>query len=227
MNSDHLQVYVVGRFDGLVATMFRNRGWRGTRDIAMADLVVFTGGADINPAIYNEPVSGAKYIDEQRDAEEMAVYKAALNWNIPMLGICRGAQLLNCMNGGSLWQDVNNHTANHWIVDTRTDATAFVTSTHHQQMRINPKTGHMIAVAYNQAVKGRKSLCTRKAGAGVTQIPHAGDVDPEVVWYADTSCLCFQPHPEYPGNTDTANYFWSLFEELFDFGQSQAQESAS
>jgi len=224
MDSKANQVYIAGGFDSLVAGMFLDAGWRGTRDLMMADIVVFTGGADIDPKLYGEPIAGAYGINTRRDEAEVELFKAAKNFGIPMLGICRGAQLLNVLNGGKLWQDVNHHTTNHWLTDLRNGTQALVTSTHHQQMIPNLKLGNLIAIAG----KGeRTSLCTTKHAAGVTQVPNIGDVDAEVVWYQDTQCLCFQPHPEYPGKTGTAEYFWSVFNELFDFDVDKtAQESA-
>lgn len=217
MQSNHKQVFIAGGFDGLVANLFLRNGFQGTRDLTMADVVVFTGGADINPALYNETPFGSGAPNQKRDDLEVATFKSALNWEIPMIGICRGAQLLNVLNGGTLWQDVDNHTANHDIIDVRTEDVYRVTSTHHQQMRPNNKTANMIAIAHTPKLGGRGSLCTKRRAAAGTFVPTLGDVDPEVVWYAKNKCLCFQPHPEYPGNTQTEEYFWKLVDELFTF----------
>lgn len=70
--------------------------------------VVITGGHDINPVLYaEEPEVMPKY-DEERDAFESAVIDAALQRQCPLLGICRGAQLLNVRLGGSLFQDIRS-----------------------------------------------------------------------------------------------------------------------
>lgn len=219
MHSNHKQVFIVGHFDGLVASLFLRRGFKGTRDLTMADVVVFTGGADISPSLYNEGFHGTFSTNKVRDDLEVATFQSALNWEIPMIGICRGAQLLNVLNGGSLWQDVDNHTANHEVLDVRTEEIFTVTSTHHQQMRPNNKTATMIAVANTPKLGGRGSLSTRKRAQAGTFVPALGDVDPEVVWYERNKCLCFQPHPEYPGSTQTETYFWNLVDELFTFDE--------
>lgn len=226
MDSDKNQVYIAGPWDGLVAGMFLKAGWAGTNRLEMADLVVFTGGADIDPGIYNEKSDGSFPPNKKRDELEIGLYHAAKNWGIPMVGICRGAQLLNALNGGTLWQDVDNHTTNHSAIDVRTNKVYTVTSTHHQQMRVGPA-ATLVAAAYVPAIAGPGSLCTKKRASGVTQYPQPRDLDTEVVWYNNTNCLCFQPHPEYPGNTQTAEYFWDLFKEFFAFEETQiAQESA-
>ncbi|PTY36163.1 peptidase C26 [Saccharospirillum sp. MSK14-1] len=70
--------------------------------------VVITGGHDINPVLYaEEPEVMPKY-DEQRDAFESAIIDTALERDCPLLGICRGAQLLNVRRGGTLFQDIRS-----------------------------------------------------------------------------------------------------------------------
>ncbi|WP_218574549.1 gamma-glutamyl-gamma-aminobutyrate hydrolase family protein [Halopseudomonas laoshanensis] len=83
------------------------------------DAVVVTGGHDIDPVIYAaEPEVHPKY-DAERDALELAVIDDALARNLPLLGICRGAQLLNARRGGNLFQELKSHrkmTSNRWTI---------------------------------------------------------------------------------------------------------------
>ena len=69
------------------------------------DLVLLRGGADVSPARYGEANlhSGT---DETRDAHEFALVAAAVAERKPILGICRGCQLVNVFFGGSLVQDL-------------------------------------------------------------------------------------------------------------------------
>ena len=71
------------------------------------DGYIFTGGDDVNPAIYDEdklPHCGD--INHLRDELEMKVFKAAYDANKPILGVCRGFQLINSLLGGKLYQDL-------------------------------------------------------------------------------------------------------------------------
>lgn len=71
------------------------------------DALVLTGGADINPTLYNakpHPMLGA--VSDIRDEWEIALVRAAQRRAIPLLAICRGAQILNVALGGTLWQDL-------------------------------------------------------------------------------------------------------------------------
>jgi len=83
------------------------------------DGVVVTGGHDIDPVLYAAaPEVNPKY-DPERDALESAVIDRALARNLPLLGICRGAQLLNVRLGGNLFQELRSrrrHTSNGWTI---------------------------------------------------------------------------------------------------------------
>ena len=71
------------------------------------DGLVITGGADLDPATYGAtPEPGIGAVEPGRDAWEHALVDAALARHVPILGICRGAQLLNVHCGGTLRQDL-------------------------------------------------------------------------------------------------------------------------
>ncbi|MET7797604.1 gamma-glutamyl-gamma-aminobutyrate hydrolase family protein, partial [Streptomyces decoyicus] len=73
-------------------------------------LVLGGGGADVEPARYGaepHPRTGPPALD--RDAWELALIEAALTGGVPLLGICRGLQLLNVVLGGTLVQHLDGH----------------------------------------------------------------------------------------------------------------------
>jgi putative glutamine amidotransferase len=70
--------------------------------------IIFTGGEDISPLFYNEePRKEVQCIIEERDKFELELFKEVYTKNIPILGICRGLQLINIALGGNLYQDIN------------------------------------------------------------------------------------------------------------------------
>ncbi|WP_353254369.1 gamma-glutamyl-gamma-aminobutyrate hydrolase family protein [Salinisphaera sp. PC39] len=73
---------------------------------APLDAVIIGGGDDISPALYQAPQNPARRLDPARDAFELRVLDAALARGLPILGICRGAQLLNVVHGGTLHADI-------------------------------------------------------------------------------------------------------------------------
>jgi putative glutamine amidotransferase len=75
------------------------------------DAMVFTGGSDINPAVYGqEPHPASSGFYDHRDAAELELMRAALGGAMPVLGICRGMQLLNVARGGDLIQHLEGST---------------------------------------------------------------------------------------------------------------------
>jgi putative glutamine amidotransferase len=75
------------------------------------DGMVFTGGSDINPALYGqEPHPESSGFYDHRDSAELELMRAALLRTMPVLGICRGMQLLNVARGGNLVQHLDGET---------------------------------------------------------------------------------------------------------------------
>ena len=69
--------------------------------------VVLVGGADVDPRCYGAEPDPRDYgIDDSRDTYELALARAALRRELPLLAICRGEQVLNVACGGTLWQHV-------------------------------------------------------------------------------------------------------------------------
>ena len=67
----------------------------------------FTGGADVSPKRYGEAVKeSCGPLDEARDAFEFSAFDFAIKTDKPILGICRGMQLINAAMGGTLHQDI-------------------------------------------------------------------------------------------------------------------------
>lgn len=71
------------------------------------DVLVLTGGCDIHPFFYGEePLPQLTDTCLERDEIEIALLEAAIKKGIPVLGICRGMQLINVVFGGTLYQDI-------------------------------------------------------------------------------------------------------------------------
>jgi gamma-glutamyl-gamma-aminobutyrate hydrolase PuuD len=111
--------------------------------------------------------------------------------DIPIIGICRGAQILNVVNGGILTQHIDGHTNRHDIslydLDGNLTDICRVTSTHHQMM-----------VPHEDAIILGKDL---RPTIGVhwdnVNEPYNYKYVTEVVYYPKTKSLCIQPHPEW------------------------------
>ncbi|MEU8791707.1 gamma-glutamyl-gamma-aminobutyrate hydrolase family protein [Streptomyces sp. NPDC048643] len=101
---------LVQRAGGLAAMLPPDDPALAAETVARLDGVVVAGGADIDPARYGaerSPRTGPPA--HERDAWELALIRAALESGTPLLGICRGQQLLNVALGGSLVQHLDGH----------------------------------------------------------------------------------------------------------------------
>ncbi|MBI4722588.1 MAG: gamma-glutamyl-gamma-aminobutyrate hydrolase family protein [Candidatus Stahlbacteria bacterium] len=137
------------------------------------DGLLLSGGGDIDPARYNEsPHPKTKDINPQRDSLELILTKLVLKRGIPVLAICRGMQILNIVEGGTLNQHINGHyqtesrpTPTHEI-EIKTGTLLFkiigqerirVNSFHHQLVR-DVATGYRVsAVAKDGVIEAMES----------------------------------------------------------------------
>lgn len=70
------------------------------------DGIILTGGADIDPDFLNEPRLESVSVNPRRDMQELMLVRLAVNRQIPLLGICRGIQVITASLGGGLYQDI-------------------------------------------------------------------------------------------------------------------------
>ncbi len=165
-----------------------------------ADLVVFTGGADVDPQLYGEVPHPSVHCDPERDSEEMDLFLLCKSQGIPMLGVCRGAQFLHVMHGGKLYQDVDEHVGDHRMFDIRAkEWIEKVSSVHHQMVIPNSNLGMEVLATTSKAKTRWRNDKTCDRG------PIA---DCEAFFYRDTCTIGIQGHPEYAGY----NFFarWTL-----------------
>lgn len=74
-----------------------------------SDGFLFCGGDDLDPKYYGEKIDGSQNICSRRDEFEEKLFAAAYKTGKPILGICRGMQVINVFMGGSLYQHIDGH----------------------------------------------------------------------------------------------------------------------
>ena len=173
-----------------------------------ADLYVFTGGEDINPRLYNQRPLKNTHFNLDRDSKELEAFS-----NIPddrwKIGICRGAQLLNVLAGGSMWQDVDRHQGGNHVVYLQGAAKGLyegdkvtTNSIHHQMMIPGPGCE---TLGYAHESTFRENAVRDIRGTGFT--------DSEVLLYKQEKSFCFQAHPEF-GHAPTTELFFKLMKRV-------------
>jgi putative glutamine amidotransferase len=183
------------------------------------DGLLLTGGGDVDPALYGEPRHPTVHDAEPgRDRFEIELAQRALGADVPMLAICRGAQVLNVAAGGTLVQDIPS---------------ALETTLPHSVDKAGELV-HGVSVARGSrleralgAALDRESLCrvnsrhhqsVGRVGASLVASAESGDGVVEAIEAPDASfCLGVQWHPEN---------FWRTgeFNSLFDSFVAAAQE---
>lgn len=198
--------------DNQVRQMLEKRGHDYTFEAhASWDILLLTGGADITPFLYGERKMDCTHPYMARDLLEVSAVKNVPEYDRMKVGICRGAQLLNVLCGGKLYQDVDNHARRgmHPVLDIGSNTIINVTSCHHQMM-IPTNDAYVIATA-KESYKKRTPDWTK------TYTKESREEewdDPEVVHYFYNNALCFQGHPEY-GLKSCTEYFFELVDTYF------------
>jgi gamma-glutamyl-gamma-aminobutyrate hydrolase PuuD len=192
----------------MFSEMFARSRCTKAKSLERADLVVFTGGADVHPSLYGmDKIHKETKFNQERDARDMVTFAKCVELGIPMLGVCRGAQFLHVMNGGKLYQHVDNHLGDHSMVDFNTHAVIDrIPSTHHQ-MCVRNNTMNVLATAGKST---RRFFYDNSSESG--QNP-----DIEAFYYRDTGCLGVQGHPEYRGYFAYTNWVLEQVRECIQY----------
>ena len=152
--------------------------------------LILWGGEDISPGIYNQEVvhSRAPATPSHRDAIEMAMFKTAVQLGMPIIGICRGAQLACALSGGTLFQHLKDGHHETHEVSTHTGDTFKTSSCHHQAMNVlNMSENDYELLAWD---KGRATKVFTESSSFNTVIP-------EVINFKETRAFAIQGHPEW------------------------------
>ena len=88
-------------------------------DVTQCDGLILPGGLpDVDPSLYGEELAGSTNVDAELDRIQMGILTRAVKMGKPILGICRGSQILNVFFGGTLIQDIAHAEMHKYIEDT-------------------------------------------------------------------------------------------------------------
>ena len=148
------------------------------------DGIVLSGGADIDPDYLGEEPLGCVSVNPRRDAQELMLVRLAVDRQIPVLGICRGIQVLAAALGGKLYQDIRSQHDGECIEHSQTIARGLpshdvrlvkdsllyslfgkevlaVNSFHHQAVKEAPEGFRVTAMAPDGIIEGIESTAFR------------------------------------------------------------------
>jgi gamma-glutamyl-gamma-aminobutyrate hydrolase PuuD len=209
-----MKVHIIQSDDAYDA-LYDKYGFTLVNSIEDADIIQFTGGADVSPDLYGQEKHPTTFTQRQRDFEDLEAYTRAQGLDKICVGICRGGQFLNIMCGGAMWQDVDGHATGktHEAYDTRLKESLHVTSTHHQMMIPRQYYGVPFLVACETTKKERVSF----EGVLIRNTEELLDI--EAIYYPEKKVMCYQPHPEYLPDSDMARHFFKSLDFLVEHAE--------
>lgn len=185
--------------------------------VAQLDGLVMTGGEDIAPNYYGEQNhQQLGTVNDERDAYDITLIKLAIEHNVPILGICRGLQLINVAMGGTLYQDLpsqHSQRINHRQDSGMTMAHEVVVVPNTQTSRILNVDTILVNSLHHQAIKALAPglKITGKSVDGVIEMIEA---------YPTRQIMAVQFHPEYftaEGDTLMGEFFKFLINKADTF----------
>jgi putative glutamine amidotransferase len=173
-------------FDGRDPEEFRSR-------VQEYSGLVLTGGGDIHPSLYGNPDTGqyCQGIDIRRDELEFSMLEAALTFNLPILAICRGLQVLNVFLGGTLIPHIPAIPGKLLHKD-KVDVNHEVSISPDSQL-------FSISGTYNEIVNSSHHQAIEKPGSGLLITAFSEDGIAEAAEMSDRNrrfCVAVQWHPE-------------------------------
>ena len=160
-------------------------------NIGDAQIVIFTGGEDVDPKLYGAKKHMTTFSNPERDEYELKMFKQVRN-NQLAIGICRGSQFLCVANGGKLVQNIAGHAIYGTHQMTNGEMSYDITSTHHQMQypfNLNKKDYDILYYT---------NISYEFQGDGIE--PEKIPCDVEICLYHKKDmpkCLAIQGHPEY------------------------------
>ena len=209
VNEDYINAILAA---GGVPLMIPMQGERAAIEAVLdcVDAVLITGGDDIDPIYYGEePHRGLGKIVPDRDTYDFALYRAARARRLPILGVCRGFQVINVAEGGSLYQDLGerqDETLKHMQGHSPRVATHSVDIKAESKLaEILGVTSHRVNSFHHQTVK--------KVGEPFTEVATAADGVTEAVELpGDDFLIAVQWHPEMLQSVDPVmQKLWRAF----------------
>ena len=174
------------------------------------DALLITGGDDIDPIYYGEePHRGLGKIVPERDSYDFTLYELARERHLPILGVCRGFQLINVAEGGSLYQDLGERSGE---VLKHSQGHSPRVATHSVAVKAGSRLAEILGVTSHR-VNSFHHQTVKKVGEPLTEVATAADGVTEAIELpGDDFLIAVQWHPEMLERVDPVmRKLWSAF----------------
>ena len=200
---------------GAAATLLDLRG--GVGNVRDMDGILLPGGNDVNPALYHEDNTASRELNKRLDWFELAVLSEAVKYKIPVLGICRGHQLINVFFGGSLIQNIENCDIHDYYEDLRDRA--------HSSIIKNPSFLFHIYGTDRIGINSAHHQAIGVLGKGLREAQYSEDGLIEAIYHVELPIFGVQWHPERmclkntrPDTVDGLKLFWYFVKDIVTDG---------
>lgn len=183
---------------------------------AEIDALVIWGGEDISPSLYGDEVSKYTYAGatpSRRDVVERDACLFAIGRGIPLIGVCRGAQLLCAIAGGKLIQHVNGHGVSHKV--STSEGEEFMTTSVHHQMMVPWDVDHKLLAWSTERRSNVYYTGAHQADSGDERM--FDFPEPEIVWFPKIKGLAIQGHPEFVSNPRNSLFVQYCLKQVTNF----------
>lgn len=163
------------------------------RLIDMCDGLLFPGGDDVDPHLYGEEIHMlCGVVNRQEDELWIEAEHIAENRNLPVLGICRGMQLVNVARGGSLYQDLSEFRCEHLLHKQQQERDYLI---HEVSIREDSLLGKVLGTE-RIFTNTMHHQCVKKAAEDLIVSACTSDSIPEAMESKDGRIILVQWHPE-------------------------------
>lgn len=185
------------------------------------DELFLIGGEDSDPQLYGEqPSTLLGEIDQQRDAFELAIYHRTRQQHKPILGICRGMQLINIAEGGTLYQDLTLAKLKTTLKHNQ-QPTPVTAETH--QIKIKPNSWLAPLLGAEHRVNSVHHQVVHQLAPSLQVVAHSADGVIEAIESRDHEVYGVQFHPEWLTQSDKAmQAVFNLFVQQCGLSRSDA-----
>lgn len=176
-----------------------------TQAVEEFDGFLFTGGPDVHPFYFGEEThANCGNVSVKRDTLELALLTAVMKAQKPVLGICRGVQLINIGLGGDIYQDIPSQFPQEFPI-AHTQTFAYEIPSHTVQITAGSRLSSIAGGATALKVNSMHHQAVRQAAKGLTVSAYApGGLAEAIEMPGYPFLLGVQWHPEYLWEQDTA-----------------------
>ena len=174
------------------------------------DLLIMTGGADIDPGRYGEKNRKCGKLMLDRDRFDFSLMDIAVKKGIPVLGICRGAQLVNVYFGGSLCQDIPSE----WEPKT-TIKHAQLAGVYAHTIDVEPdsRLAKVLGATKGIKVNSQHHQCVKRLAPGFRIVARAPDGVVEGIEHESLPVAALQFHPEASVSVHDDPILWKIYRD--------------